>query len=152
MAKEYLNAFMNNSATIRDVLAADITGAPHKAVTYNANGKLALPASDGDAAVGFILSDAPTNDSGVTAAGTEVDVLIKDIGLGEAGAAIAKGAFVTATKDGTVKTAEAGNFILGTAMTAATAAGNLVQVQLTKSGYFPAASKTDNTDDTNKEV
>ena len=27
MAKEYLNAFMNNSATIRDVLAADITGA-----------------------------------------------------------------------------------------------------------------------------
>ena len=139
MAKEYLNAFMNNSATIRDVLAADITGAPHKAIAYDADGKLALPAADGDAAIGFILSDAYANDSGVTAAGTEVDVLIKDIGLGEADAAIAKRAFVTATAKGTVKTAEAGNFILGIAMTAATAAGNLVQVQITKSGYSPAA-------------
>ena len=139
MAKEYLNAFMNNSATIRDVLAADITGAPHKAIAYDADGKLALPAADGDAAIGFILSDAYANDSGVTAAGTEVDVLIKDIGLGEADAAIAKGAFVTATAKGTVKTAEAGNFILGIAMTAATAAGNLVQVQITKSWYSPAA-------------
>ncbi len=27
--KQYLNAFMNNSATIRDVLASDITDAPH---------------------------------------------------------------------------------------------------------------------------
>lgn len=154
MAKEYLNAFMNNSATIRDVLAADITGAPHKAVVYDADGKLALPAADGDPAIGFILSDTYANDSGVTSAGTEVDVLIKDIGLGEADAAIAKGVFVTATATGTVKTAEAGDFIIGTAMTAATAAGNLVQVQITKSGFYPAASDTDdtdNTDNTNKE-
>ena len=43
--KQYLNAFMNNSATIRDVLAADVTDAPHKAVTYDAEGKLILPPS-----------------------------------------------------------------------------------------------------------
>lgn len=137
--KQYLNAFMNNSATIRDVLAADITDAPHKAVAYNSDGKLALPAANGDPAIGILLSDTAANDSGVSPAGTEVDVLIKNIGLALAGAAIKKGEAVTATTTGAVKKADAGNFILGYAMTAATAAGELVQVQLTKSGYEKAA-------------
>lgn len=134
MAKEYLNAFMNNSATVRGVLAADIAGAPHKAVAYDANGKIALPAK-GAPALGFILSDAPGGDTDKTTAGTEVDILIKDIGLGQASAAIAIGAAVSVTADGTLATAASGDFILGFAMTAATAAGDLVQVQITKSGY-----------------
>lgn len=133
--KQYLNAFMNNSATIRDVLAADVMDAPHKAVAYNADGKLALPAADGDPAIGLILGDAPANDSGATPAGTEVDVLIKDIGLMEAGAAVAKGDFLTATKDGTARKSAAGEYIFGIAMTAASAAGELVQVRITQSGY-----------------
>lgn len=137
--KQYLNAFMNNSATIRDVLAADVTDAPHKAVAYDSEGKLILPAADGDPAIGILLSDTAANDSGVSPAGTEVDVLIKNIGLALAGAAIKKGEAVTATTTGAVKKADAGNFILGFAMTAATAAGELVQVQLTKSGYEKAA-------------
>ena len=130
MAKEYLNAFMNNSATIREVAGAEIKNAAHKAVAYNANGKVILPASAGAVAVGFILSD--TLD---LAEGDETNILIKDIGLGEASAAIAKGAAVTVTTAGTLATAASGNFILGFAMTAASAAGELVQVQLTKSGY-----------------
>ena len=69
MAKQYLNAFINNSATIRDVLAADITGAPHKAVAFNREGKLVLPAAEGDPVVGVLLSDTPADDSGKTAAG-----------------------------------------------------------------------------------
>ena len=120
--KQYLNAFMNNSATIRDVLAADVTDAPHKAVTYDAEGK---PAA---------------NDGGVSKAGTEVDVLIKDIGLALAGGAIKKGEHLTATTTGAVQKAAAGNFILGIAMTATTAAGELVPIQMTKSGYEKAAS------------
>lgn len=130
MAKEYLNAFMNNSATIREVAGAEIKNAAHKAVSYNADGKVILPAAAGDPAVGFILSD--TLD---LADGDETNILIKDIGLGEASAAIAKGAAVTVTTAGTLAKAESGNFILGFAMTAASAAGELIQVQLTKSGY-----------------
>ncbi len=136
--KQYLNAFINNSATIRDALGADVTDAPHKVVTYDSNGKLTLPAADGDAAIGLILSDAPGCESGssmVTKSGTEVDVLIKDIGLGIAAAAIVKGALVTATAAGKVQTAATGNVILGLAMTSAAADGELVQVQLTKGGY-----------------
>ena len=138
MAKQYLNAFINNSATIRDVLAADITGAPHKAVAFNSEGKLVLPAAEGDPVVGVLLSDTPADDSGKTAAGTEVDVLIKNIGLIEAGAAIAKGDLLTVSTDGTAKKAAAGTFILGIAMTKAAAAGELVQIQITKSGYEKA--------------
>lgn len=141
--KQYLTAFINNSATIRDVLGADITDAPHKVVAYNADGKLALPAADGDPAVGVILSDAAAYDTGtalVTKAGTEIDVLIKDIGLAEAGEAVAKGDLLTASKTGTVKKAASGNFIIGTAMTATQEAGELVQIQITKSGYMAAAA------------
>lgn len=136
--KQYLNAFINNSATIRDALAADITDAPHKAVAYDANGKLALPAADGDPAVGVILSDAAAYDNGnslVTKAGTEVDVLIHHIGLIEAGEAVKKGDLLTVSTAGKAKKAVSGNFILGVAMTAASADGELVQIQITKSGY-----------------
>ena len=138
--KQYLNAFMNNTATIRDVLAANVEGAPHKVVAYDKDGKLALPAADGDPAIGILLSDTAANDSGVSKAGTEVDVLIKDIGLALAGGAIKKGEHLTATTTGAVQKAAAGNFILGIAMTATTAAGELVQIQMTKSGYEKAAS------------
>ena len=133
--KQYLNAFINNSATIRDMLAADVENAPHKAVAYDTDGKLALPATDGGPVVGIILSDAPANDNGATPAGAEVDVLIRHIGLAEAGAAVAKGDFLTAAADGTVRKAAAGECILGIAMTAASAAGELAQVYITHSGY-----------------
>lgn len=134
-SKQYLNAFMNNSATIRDVLAADVEGAPHKVLAYNTDGKLALPDAGGAPVIGIVLSDAPAGGSGVTPAGTEVDVLIRHIGLAEAGAAVAKGDLLTATGDGTVCKAAAGEYILGIAMTAAAAAGELVQVYITHSGY-----------------
>ena len=138
--KQYLNAFMNNTATIRDVLAADVKDAPHKALAYNSDGKLALPAAAGDPVIGIVLSDAPADSGGVTPAGTEVDVLIKSIGLIEAGAAVAKGDLLTVTTDGTARKAAAGEYILGIAMTAATAAGELAQVYITHSGYAKAAS------------
>ncbi|MBQ2634914.1 MAG: DUF2190 family protein [Oscillospiraceae bacterium] len=139
MAKEYLNAFVNNSATIRGTLKAAITGAPHKAVAFDSDGTVKLPAADGDPAVGLILSSAPGGTDGSIAAGEDVDILIKDIGLGEASAAIAKGAAVSVTTSGTLATAGSGDFILGFALTAASAEGDLLQVQITKSGYVPSA-------------
>ncbi len=143
-SKQYLNAFINNTATIREAVAVDITDASHKAVAYNSEGNLILPAADGDPAVGVILSDAAAFDSGsalVTKAGMEVDVLIKNIGLIEAGEAVAKGDLLTVCTTGCAKKAAAGNFILGVAMTAADTAGELVQIQITKSGYAAAAAK-----------
>lgn len=136
--KQYLNAFMNNSATIRDVAGADITNAPHKAVSYNSEGKLALPAADGTPAIGIVLSDVSAYESGdslVTKAGTEIDVLIRHIGLIEVGEAITKGDLLTVNTTGQAKKAATGDYILGIAMTAADAAGQLVQMNITHSGY-----------------
>ena len=72
--KQYLTAFIHNSASIRDVVGEDITDAPHKAVAYNEDGKLVLPAADGDPAVGVVISDAAGYDTGaalVTKAGAD---------------------------------------------------------------------------------
>ncbi len=133
--KQYLNAFINNSSTIHDVLAEDITDAPHKVVAYNTDGKLALPAADGVPVIGIILSDAPADDSYITKAGTEIDVLIRLTGLAEAEEALKKGDFLTATTKGTIKKAVSSDYIFGIAMTEVTAAGELVQIQITNSGY-----------------
>ena len=62
-------------------------------------------------------------------------MLIRHIGLIEAGEAIAKGDLLTVSTTGQAKKAASGNFILGIAMTAASAAGELVQIQITQSGY-----------------
>lgn len=139
MAKQYLNATINNSATIRGKATAAITNAAHKAVAFDTNGGLILPASAGAVAVGVVLSDPAATedaiDNLITAEGTEIDVAIKDITFIEASAAIAKGAAVAVTTEGKAATAASGNFILGYAMTASAEAGELIQIQITKSGY-----------------
>ena len=132
--KQYLNAFMNNSATIRGVLKEALTDAPHKVVAFDEDGTLKV-AEEGKVAVGLILSDAPADDSGSTPAGAEIDVLIKDIGLGIAGEAIKAGDLLTAGSDGKLKKSAESNFIFGMAMTSAEADGELVQVQITKGGF-----------------
>ena len=138
--KQYLNAFINNSATIREQLATDITDASHRAVAYDSSGKLVLPAADGEAALGILLSDTNADNGGITKAGTEVDVLIKNIGLVLAAGAVKKGDHLTAM--GAVQKAAVGNYILGIAMSNAAAAGELVQIQLTKGGYEKAEASS----------
>ena len=133
--KQYLNAFINNSAIIHDILAENITNAPHKAVIYNDDGKLTLPIKDGEPVIGIILSDTPADDNSITKANTEVDVLIRLTGLAEAETTVKKGDFLTATTKGTVRKAQSGEYILGIAMTEATTTGDLVQIHITNSGY-----------------
>ncbi|MFP3153124.1 hypothetical protein LQZ18_01575 [Lachnospiraceae bacterium ZAX-1] len=141
MAHQYLNAFINNSATIREVVGADITNARHKVVMYDEGGNVEL-ATSGDKAIGVILSDTAAIESGddlITKAGFEVDILIKYIGLVEAAGAISKGDLVTVNGVGQVATAAAGDFVFGRAFTSTSAEGELAQVQINPAGYIPAA-------------
>jgi hypothetical protein len=136
---EYLNAFINNSSTIREKLGADIPNAPHKAVMYDASGDVVL-ATNGFQAVGILLSDTrqlPESGTPTAKAGTEVDILIKYIGLIEAGGTIAKGDAVTVNASGQAVKANTGDFIFGFAFTAAGASGELVQVQINRAGVAP---------------
>lgn len=86
--KKYLTAFINNSATVREKAGSDITNAAHKAVMCDASGN-AVIANKGDKAFGVILSDVRSSDNEsdlITKKGTEIDILIKHIGLIEAAA------------------------------------------------------------------
>lgn len=129
---EYLTSFIDNSPTRQETLGADIEGAPHKAVMYNEDGNIVL-ATDAAKAVGILLSDTRQIivDGKLTAQkGAAVTVLVKNIGLLEAGEEISKGDLVTINDKGQGKTAASGDFVFGRAFTAAAAAGELVQIQI----------------------
>ena len=130
-ALERLNAFINNSATITEVVgAAGIATPVHRAVMYDTDGNVVL-ATSGETAIGLVLS----NTLEPKAAGERVHVLIKQIGLVEAGAAITKGDLVTINATGQAIPAAAGDFIFGRAFTAAPA-GAAAQVQINQMGFM----------------
>ncbi|MCL1832858.1 MAG: DUF2190 family protein [Oscillospiraceae bacterium] len=133
-ALERLNSSINNSATIAEIAGADIPGPAHKAVMYDTNGNVVV-ATSGDVAIGTVLSSSldPIK------SGQGVHIAIKYIVLMEVGGAVAKGDLVTVNATGQAQTAEEGDFIFGRAFEAATAAGQVVQVQINQMGYMPTA-------------
>ena len=80
------------------------------------------------------------NPSPTIAAGADVTVQVKDIGLWKTGAAVKAGAELMADATGKAVTATAGKFILAVALEAATAADQIIQVQICKAGYKPAGA------------
>ena len=128
---ERLNSFINESPTIVERAGAQIDAPAHKAVMYDANGNVVL-ATSGDLAIGTILSSSLDP----IAEGAPVHILIKYIGLLEAGAAINKGAKITINASGQAITATSGSFIFGRAFTAASAAGEVIQAQINQMGFM----------------
>ena len=128
---EFLNAFINNSSTIVENAGSDIEKPAHKAVMYDENGDVVL-ANSGEKAIGVILSDSldPIKK------GKQVNILIKYIGLLEAGEAIKKGDFITINENGQGVTAESEDFIFCRAFTTVAEAGECVQAQINPMGYM----------------
>lgn len=128
---EYLTAFIDNSPTRRETLGADIANAPHKAVMYDTDGNIVL-ATSSDKAVGILLSDTrqtPVDGTMTSKKGMEATILIKNIGLLEAGADITKGDLVAINATGQGEPAAAGGFAFGRAFTSAKK-GECVQIQI----------------------
>lgn len=121
----YTGTGINTSATIveKASVAADFRG---KAIKY-AEGKAAL-AGAGEVCVGLGL----ITNAEETAAGADVDIQVKEIGLAKAGAEITAGAELTADAKGELVPAAEGNFVIATALEAAAAAGKFIRVQITK--------------------
>ena len=131
---DYIGTTINQSPTIVLKASADLTAVQGIAFGVS-SGKAALPSAGANAiGVAIISQDANIK------SGEDIVLQIKDVGKMVASAAIAVGAEVSVTNAGKAKTAESGEFILGTALTAATAAGDLISVQITKSGYKPASA------------
>lgn len=134
MNKTYLANQINSSPTLFGKAGAVVDDIRFKAVTFNAEGKVIL-AEEGKEALGIAI--ATTGDPvGKVAIGDQVDIQIKDIGLAMAGGEVKAGSPVAVGANGKLVTAASGNFILGYAVTAAKADGDIIQVQIEK-GYYP---------------
>lgn len=120
----YLATSINESPVIVDKAGATIADVRGKAVKFDDNGYFAL-AGAGESAIGIGIM---TNDENI-AAGQDVHVQIKDIGLVYAGAAIKKGAELSAGADGVLVPATSGA-VCAIALESAAAAGVYIKARL----------------------
>lgn len=124
----YIGTSINESPVITGKASAAIPAAAMLAAAMDADG--VTVAGDGAPAVGLIIAE--TDD---VAAGDDVTIQVKDIGLWKVGAAVAPGALLASDANGKAITAAAGKFIVAQALEAATAADQIIHVQVIKAGY-----------------
>ena len=122
----YLATSINESPVIVEKAGAVIADVRGKAVKFDENGYIVL-AGNGEAAIGVGIM---TNDENI-AAGADVHVQIKDIGLVRAGAEVKKGAKLQANAEGALITATGDNAV-AIALDAAVAAGTYIKAIILK--------------------
>lgn len=131
----FIGSTINESATVTFKAKEKLEGVQGIALALS-EGKLALPPTAGANVLGLSLF---TNDAAADA-GSSLTIQVKDIGKWIAGGTIAAGDELATDATGKAVKATDGQFIVGIALSAAAAAGTVVSVQLTKSGYKPKAS------------
>jgi len=120
---------MLNPVLIKGMVAESAVS-PYRVVKFGtADGAVVQAAAATDLLVGIADS------IGQSDAGDTVDVICAGIGEATAGAAIARGARLTADSSGRVVTAVATNVVIGVAMAAATAAGDVIPVNIVPSSF-----------------
>lgn len=129
----FISTGINDSPVITGVAAQQMVNAAFHAAKFDDNGNIA-PAGAGENALGLFIATTPETVN----AGEEVTVQIKDIGLWITGDAVAAGAELTPDANGAAVTAAAGKYVTAIALEAATAAGQVIKVQIVKSGKVPA--------------
>ena len=136
MAKNYNGVQINPSPTIVEKAGAEIADVRNRIVKYDGNGNVVLATAGTDIPVGIALIEAGFNDisgvdSGKVKAGEDVDILVKDMGVVLAGAAIKKGQEVAAGANGLAAVAASGNYVLGIALETVEA-NDFLRVQIAK--------------------
>ena len=127
----YLGASINTSSVIAEAAGAELENGAFCAVKYDENGNVVLCDTEGEIAAGILLPETTQKIS----VGEDVTVQIKDIGLCKSGAEIKKGQEVMVDTKGRVIPATAGKFVIGYAMTNATAENEIIEVDIRKCGY-----------------
>lgn len=122
MGKNFNGAHINGSPTISEAAGAAITDCRNRIMKYDSNGAVVLATAGTDIPLGIAIIEAGYNDftgaeSGKVEIGDDVDIQVKDIGFVLAGADITKGQEITAGADGLASVAQAGNYVLGIALT-----------------------------------
>ena len=130
----YFGTSINDSPTIVFSAKEKIEGVQGIALAIS-DGQLTKPTA-GANVIGLALF---TNDETVAAA-DDITIQVKDIGKWVAGEAVAVGDELTTDANGKAVKATDGNFITAIALSKATAAGDVISVQIVKAGYKPSAS------------
>ena len=130
----YIGDSINASPTIAERAGAAIPGGAGLAVKYDANGCIVPCATAGEPALGVIIMQ-----QGDVAVGDSVTVQIKDVATCVSGGAVSKGALEAVNASAQAVAAGAGDFAIGMALSGASAAGQMVQVQICKCGFVPEA-------------
>lgn len=127
----YLGASINTSSVIAETAGAELENGAFCAVKYDENGAVVLCDTKGELTAGILLPETTQKIS----SGDDVTVQIKDIGLCKAGAEIKKGQEVMVDEKGRLIPATSGKFVIGYAMTSATAEDEIIEVDIRKCGY-----------------
>lgn len=137
MAKRnYHGVQINPSPTIVEKAGADIEDVRNRILKYDDNGDVVLASAGTDMPLGIALIEGGYNDitgveSGKVVKGTDVTILIKEMGVVLAGAEIKKGKEVAAGANGLAAVAAEGDYVLGIALDDAKADEYLI-IQLAK--------------------
>lgn len=142
----FIGTSINESPVIAAKAGDAISNGAMLAAEMGNDGTVDVVSTQGNAAVGLII---PESEASI-AAGDDVTIQVKDIGLWIAGAAVNAGALLMSDANGKAVAATAGNFYLAQALEAATAAGQAIHVQIIKgmvpSNGSPAVSMADISD------
>ena len=112
-------SYENKGMTITLKAAADMTGKEFVPVKVSGENTFAICGA-AEEAVGFLQREVKAGEAG--------QILIQGITFAKANAAITAGALVASTATGTVATGTAGQKCVGIALTAATAANDIISV------------------------
>jgi len=126
----FISTGINDTPTIVGKAGIPLVNAAFLAVKFDEAGNI-VPAGTGENALGLLIATTPEN----VAAGEDVTVQIKDVGLWKTGDAVAAGAELTPDASGKAVTATEGAFILAIALESAAAEGAVIKVQVIKAGY-----------------
>ena len=134
--RNYNGVQINPSPTIVEAAGAEIADCRNRIMKYDESGNVVLATAGTDIPVGIAIIEAGYNDitgaeSGKVAAGDDVDIQIKDMGVVIAGESIKKGQEIAAGANGLAAVAVSGNYVLGIAITGA-AKNGYVHVQIAK--------------------
>jgi regulator of RNase E activity RraA len=129
----YTGTVINESPVIVGLAGAKLAGAEFLAAVFDENGKITTASTAGATAIGILPPE-----EGNKSVGDTVTVQVKDISRWKAGEPFAAGDLLSTDANGKAVKATEGDFILAVALEAATAADNIISVQIIKAGYSPA--------------
>lgn len=128
MGNSYEYTGINTSATVTFPAGADMADIGATAVTLSEEG-LSKPDA-GAEVLGIVL----VSEDESYKKGDDITVQVKDIGIWKAGAELPAGALLASDAEGLCQEASSGQWVLARALTAASAKGDLIRVQIIHAG------------------